>query len=176
MYKTRNKRSVWTVNTKPYKGAHFAVFPLELIEPMVLAGTSEHGCCSECGAAWVRDIKRSGGPNTEERIARVMEETGLNRKAASAYSISGSEWKKHKAENPDVFMGWKATCECDADVIPSVVFDPFGGSGTTACAAIRHGRDAILCELNEDYIKLAQDRIDNFKLEEGIETKGVEWL
>ena len=36
---TRNKRSVWTVNTKPYKGAHFAVFPEELIEPCILAGS-----------------------------------------------------------------------------------------------------------------------------------------
>ena len=34
----RNKRSVWTVNTKPYSGAHFAVFPTELIEPCILAG------------------------------------------------------------------------------------------------------------------------------------------
>jgi DNA modification methylase len=35
----RNKRSVWTVNTKPYSGAHFAVFPEELIEPCILAGS-----------------------------------------------------------------------------------------------------------------------------------------
>ena len=35
----RNKRSVWTVNTKPYAGAHFAVFPEELIEPCILAGS-----------------------------------------------------------------------------------------------------------------------------------------
>lgn len=34
----RNKRSVWTVTTKPYKGAHFATFPHDLIEPCVLAG------------------------------------------------------------------------------------------------------------------------------------------
>lgn len=34
----RNKRSVWTVTTKPYAGAHFAVFPSDLIEPCVLAG------------------------------------------------------------------------------------------------------------------------------------------
>ena len=100
VFKTRNKRSVWTVNTKPYKGAHFAVFPTELIEPCVLAGCP----------------------------------------------------------------------------IGGTVFDPFGGSGTTAIAAIKHGRNAIICELNEDYIKLAQNRIDNFKLEEGIETKGVQWL
>ena len=37
-YEMANKRSVWTVNTKPYAGAHFAVFPTELIEPCILAG------------------------------------------------------------------------------------------------------------------------------------------
>lgn len=36
---TRNKRDVWSVNTKPYSGAHFAVYPEELIEPMILAGS-----------------------------------------------------------------------------------------------------------------------------------------
>jgi hypothetical protein len=40
---TRNKRSVWTVNTKPYAGAHFAVFPPELIAPCILAGCPEGG-------------------------------------------------------------------------------------------------------------------------------------
>ena len=36
---TRNKRSVWTINTKPFKGAHFAVMPEALVEPCVLAGS-----------------------------------------------------------------------------------------------------------------------------------------
>jgi len=35
----RNRRSVWTVTTKPYKGAHFATYPPDLIEPCILAGT-----------------------------------------------------------------------------------------------------------------------------------------
>lgn len=35
----RNRRSVWTVPTQPYSGAHFAVFPAALIEPCVLAGS-----------------------------------------------------------------------------------------------------------------------------------------
>jgi DNA modification methylase len=38
-----NKRSVWTVTTKPYEGAHFAVFPSELIEPCILAGAPVGG-------------------------------------------------------------------------------------------------------------------------------------
>ncbi len=39
----RNKRSVWTVTTKPYEGAHFAVFPTDLIEPCILAGAPVGG-------------------------------------------------------------------------------------------------------------------------------------
>jgi DNA modification methylase len=40
---TRNKRSVWTVTTKPFKGAHFATFPPNLIEPCIKAGCPEGG-------------------------------------------------------------------------------------------------------------------------------------
>ena len=40
-YEKRNKRSVWTVNKKPYKGAHFAVYPEELIRPCILAGSQK---------------------------------------------------------------------------------------------------------------------------------------
>lgn len=36
---TRNRRSVWTVATRPYKGAHFATFPPALIEPCILSGS-----------------------------------------------------------------------------------------------------------------------------------------
>ena len=36
----RNKRSVWTISTKPYRGAHFATFPPDLIEPCILAGSA----------------------------------------------------------------------------------------------------------------------------------------
>jgi site-specific DNA-methyltransferase (adenine-specific) len=39
----KNKRSVWTVNTKGYKGAHFAVYPETLITPCVLAGCPQDG-------------------------------------------------------------------------------------------------------------------------------------
>ncbi|MBA4542032.1 site-specific DNA-methyltransferase [Thermoactinomyces daqus] len=39
----RNKRTVWSVNTRAFKGAHFAVFPPDLIEPCILAGSPEGG-------------------------------------------------------------------------------------------------------------------------------------
>ena len=39
----KNKRSVWSVPTRPYKGAHFAAFPPDLIEPCILAGSPKGG-------------------------------------------------------------------------------------------------------------------------------------
>jgi len=81
----RNIRSVWSVSTKPYSGAHFATFPPALIEPCILAGCPVGG----------------------------------------------------------------------------TVLDPFGGCGTTAGVAIMHGRNAILCELNQDFADLVPARIES---------------
>lgn len=78
-----NARTVWSIVTKPYKGAHFATFPPRLIEPCILAGCPKDG----------------------------------------------------------------------------VVLDPFGGAGTTGLVADRLGRDAILIELNPEYIEMARKRI-----------------
>ena len=80
---TRNRRSVWTVTTKPYSGAHFAVMPPDLVEPCIKAGCPEGG----------------------------------------------------------------------------TVLDPFAGSGTTLAVAAELGRNAIGCELNSEYISLAERRI-----------------
>lgn len=44
----RNKRSVWTVSTKPFSGAHFATFPPDLIEPCILAGSPRDGIVLDC--------------------------------------------------------------------------------------------------------------------------------
>jgi len=79
---TRNKRSVWTVATQPYSGAHFATFPPALIRPCILAGCPMRG----------------------------------------------------------------------------VVLDPFGGSGTTGDVSEMEGRNAVLIELNPDYVALAEKR------------------
>lgn len=81
-YDGANKKSVWLVTKKAYKGAHFATFPIDLIEPCILAGS------------------RKG----------------------------------------------------------DIVLDPFGGSGTTARAANKHGRKCVLIELNPDYLPLMEVR------------------
>lgn len=85
--KGRNRRSVWTITTKPYKGAHFATFPPALVEPCILAGSREG----------------------------------------------------------------------------DTVLDPFSGSGTTALVAQQHGRNFLGLELNSDYIRLAEERLEKGK-------------
>ncbi len=41
------------------------------------------------------------------------------------------------------------------------VLDPFGGSGTTAGVALKHGRKATVCELNPEYVKLMETRVSS---------------
>ena len=79
---TRNKRTVWTINTKSLADAHFAAMPELLAEPCILAGSR----------------------------------------------------------------------------IGDTVLDPFGGSGTTARVALKHGRRAISIDLNPDYISIQERR------------------
>ena len=61
----RNKRSVWTVATKPYKGAHFATFPPELIEPCILAGSKAGDIVFDpfCGSGTTIMVAKKHGRN-----------------------------------------------------------------------------------------------------------------
>jgi len=147
MCETRNRRSVWTVATKPYKGAHFATFPPALIEPCILAGTSQEGHCPKCGKRWERIVKRTA----ENHIARQ------DRQVATGGAITGGVGKNF----PDVrteSIGFFPSCTCGAAPVPDVVFDPFMGSGTTAQVAIKLGRQYLGCELNHAYADLQNDR------------------
>ena len=57
--------------------------------------------------------------------------------------------------------GYKKDCNCKTDKFESgVVLDPFAGAGTTGIVAAINNRNAVLIELNSEYIKLAEDRIE----------------
>ncbi len=58
IYEKRNKRDVWSVTVKPFKGAHFATFPPDLIEPCILAGARENGVVLDpfCGSGTTGEV------------------------------------------------------------------------------------------------------------------------
>jgi DNA modification methylase len=143
----RNRRSVWTVTTKPYSGAHFATFPPKLIEPCILAGCPER-CCAECGAGWERVVERTAA-TPQQRTGYTMHCGGRN----------DGERPGHFVDHTCRTIGHRPTCECNAATIPGTVLDPFAGSGTTLAVAIEHGRNSIGIELNPAYIDLANKRI-----------------
>jgi DNA modification methylase len=145
----KNKRSVWSVPTKPFTEAHFATFPEDLIEPMVKSATSEKGVCKRCGKPWVRNIKAEPVDKEDRKgVHLVGDGEGA---CGSTYNIPHQKAKRE-------FLGWIPTCECVVDVKPAVVFDPFCGCGTACLVAKKLGRDYIGCDINQKYIDIANGR------------------
>jgi DNA modification methylase len=140
----RNKRSVWTIATQPYPEAHFATFPEELPKICILAGTSAKGCCGRCGSPWERIVEKE--PMKIDR--------SFNHPLELRTRTSGTMVEPAKSQT----LGWQAGCDCEADVIPCAVCDPFAGSGTTGKVALELGRSAILIELNPKYVELIEQR------------------
>jgi rRNA maturation protein Nop10 len=150
---TRNRRDVWTISTKPYSGAHFAVMPPDLAEVCIKAGTSEKGCCPECGAPWERVV---------EKETRAIHGGGGERhlQYCNDMKLSDSSCLRTGTMNQIQTVGWQPPCDCpEHEPVPCVVLDPFSGAGTTGLVADRLGRDAILIELNADYCEMARKRI-----------------
>ena len=146
---SRNLRNVWTIATAPYSEAHFATFPPALAEKCIKAGTSAKGCCSECGAPWVRETDKT----------LVVTRPGL--KESQKGLDKSSSWGGYQNGRSAVeTTGWLPSCKCNAEIIPCTVLDIFGGAGTTGLVADRLQRNAILIELNPEYAAMARKRID----------------
>lgn len=149
----RNKRSVWTISTEGYKGAHFATFPTKLVEPCIKAGTSEMGCCAKCGRPWRRKTETQGN---KERLGKSWHnhQDDLGKGQRGIPSAKDRPWR--------VTVGWEQACGCQSgDPVPCVVLDPFSGAGTTGLVARRLQRHYIGIELNPDYAYQSLERIAN---------------
>lgn len=151
---TRNRRSVWTISTQPYSGAHYATMPEALIEPCILAGSAAQAC-EVCGAPWRRVVERHPALADD---GKTCLKCGKNHGRPKIQT----EYTEHRAGALTVEQfvcvdvtttGWAPTCTCpNAGAGRCVVLDPFGGSGTTARVALRLQRRAVLIELNPTYI------------------------
>lgn len=150
-----NKRTVWSISTEAFPDAHYATFPRALVEPVVLAGSSEAGCCPKCYAPLVQD-----------RISTdVMEDHGSERKRADAPGAEVSETSVFRTGKIRVYVqgDWIPTCKHEFDQpIPCTVLDPYSGSGTTGVVANNLGRNFIGIDLSPDSVDMSMNRI--FKL------------
>lgn len=132
-YGKKNKRSVWKNPVSSFKGDHFATFPIELINPCILAGTSSKGCCAECGKPIERQIKK----------VKVKSEKG------KGYDLRL------------VSDGWDKKCKCKTnETRPCLVLDPFSGMATTGIASLMNFRDYVGIDINSDYIDKSRKRIN----------------
>lgn len=154
-----NKRSVWTVTTKPFKEAHFATFPPELIIDMIKAGSSEYGCCSKCGASFERSFDKELMPGPKASFNSQVDQRDIDADPQDQGSNRLKDGHKPGWVNKMTTHGWTATCKCEAEVCASIILDPFMGAGTTALVARKLNRNFIGFELNAEYIKIANKRL-----------------
>jgi DNA modification methylase len=152
----KNKRSVWTVTTKPFKDAHFATFPMDLIKPCVLAGCPEKVCII-CNQPYIRKVISKRVLRNELPVSDVRYRP--NKYEGSYKDING---KADAGYTKTSDLGLEKQCDCDTNKTKrGVVLDPFGGSATTGILAEGNNRDSIMLELNPEYINIAKQRIQN---------------
>ncbi len=145
---SRNRRTVWTLPTQPFSGAHLATFPPRLVEPCVRAGTSSAGCCGACGSPWRRRTT-SGYRDPANRTTAGPRRLGRRRESAG-----GGLGLARRAET----LGWAPACRCRQRRVPCVVLDPFAGAGTTNLVSQELGRKSIYIDIKEEYAQMALGR------------------
>lgn len=158
-----NIRNVWLINTEPFALAHFATFPTKLAETCIKAGTSDKGCCSKCGAPYIRKVSKPDFTDAPKRNSDRWDQVKVaDRQGHGGRTSAGQAWQDWRLANPNIHLGWEASCKCDAPIALCTVLDPFGGSGTVGVVANELRRNALLAELNPTYAKMAEDRIAGF--------------
>ena len=149
------------VPPKGFKGAHFATFPEKLVTPFILAGTSEKGCCPDCGAPWERVTEYRLDPTSKAAKRSILDSRD---EAADANDQGHNRQKDGHIPGwvrADLTTGWRPTCEHGKTPVPCVVLDPFSGSGTVVRVATRFNRRGIGCDLA--YHDIAKKRTSNIQ-------------
>jgi DNA modification methylase len=143
---------VWDVSPKPYKEAHFAVFPPALARIALLAGTSPVAC-AECGAPYRRDMSDKVAVDGAQRSGNGFDRGGVR--------LGQGEGDAHVyAPSTRETIGFSPSCD-HASPGRCVVLDPFSGASSTGLAAAELGLDYVGVEVVDDYVELARRRLSS---------------
>lgn len=149
---------VWDISTKPFKEAHFAVFPPELASVCARATTSPTAC-GVCGAPWRRlvnkrerdaEVKDASNQKISETVRPDRQRHGERRGAAGGQTMLQYD---HSS------AGFEPTCAHRDPTGRCLVVDPFAGASTVGLAAAELGLDYVGCELVEDYVEMGRTRL-----------------
>lgn len=146
--------SVWEIATQPLKVPgelgidHYAAFPAEWPR-RIIQGWSPSGICTACGEGRRPVAVKSA----QDRVRGDAGDGGRGARGLPGYSdITRSAW----AEGAYSIAGEACACpDVSSPTRPSVVLDPFGGTGTTALVAHVLGRRGISVDMSADYCRLA---------------------
>lgn len=153
---TRNLRNVWLLGPEPLTGLdHYAAYPTEVPRRAILAGTSEHGVCAECGAPWTREVERTALKHNDhqakmQRVRSNGVQTGGTASVTLGTGYSVQRWA----------TGWCPSCKHDAPTVPATILDPFGGSGTTSVVSRELGRRSVYIDASAQYCAMAARRLE----------------
>ena len=174
---SRNPRSVLDVPTAPYRGAHYATFPPNLIAPLIRA-TCPRWACPVCGQGWAAVVEQQFVPQSD-----VSEEKGVRGHDGQKPMDESSDWQGSKRGiSGSRTLGYRPTCSHEhtqEEAVPGIVFDPFVGSGTTVKVAQDLLRKGIGIDISMEYLDLQakvrigqgspSNQLENLPLFDGLE-------
>ena len=149
-------------------------YPSELVKRCLLAATSAAGCCPTCRTPYAPVVESVRVPTRPGQNTKIKVPSGWDTAPGAHGSfhrdgrgepeyreraeVGNRDHERHIAVTRTV--GHRPCCRCNSGgPIPSLILDPFGGSGTTAQVATWYGRDAVIVELNPEYAALAEARV-----------------
>ena len=162
-----NPGDVVQINLKPFKDAHFSVFPPGIPELLIKAACPP-SVCSKCGKPYEPIKEEVELDNIDWKFYGADENGEYHGKAIKEYEKAGAEnasevkrrilqsMKKRK-----VTRGYKPSCNCNAKGVSGIVLDPFAGAGTTLVVAEKLGRRWIGVEISPEYCEIIKRRFEN---------------
>jgi len=149
----RNRRCVWKIGSGFFKDAHFAVFPMPLIEGPIDAGCPKL-VCTKCGRPKMPVFESRSSGVWPRDGTQVKQRGGTSLDSGASMKDGGFSMRDHPVGVKHTLVGW-SSCECGADFRNGIVLDPFLGSGTVGLVAKGMGLDWVGIELKVEYVEMA---------------------